>query len=622
MPVCGNGLREAGEECDDGNASDADACDTSCRRTCGDGVVQPTETCDVAIASGPGSCPTSCAPADPCVRGTLSGAGSCWALCSFTMRTSSATGDGCCLPGDWREEDGDCPTSSCGSGTVESWERCDTAIASGAGTCPMACDDGMVCTRDVLSGAGTCTAACSATDIRDPIAGDGCCPAAHDSRTDSDCVPVLRCEPRMRVASSVSDDASDLVLGRDRSGAIVAAWVERRGGGFSDAIDWSRLDAATGAWAARPAIDSLVSDRAAELALAHDRGGDLVAAWVEERSGLSDAIDWSRLDPATDAWSTEDAVDALVSDDADDLRLEHDRAGDLVAAWIESRGSGLSDAIDWSRLDPATDAWSVETAIDGLVSDAAADLVLDHDRAGDLVAAWVERRGSGLSDAVDWSRLDPASDVWSVEAAISGLVSEEADDLRLAHDAAGDLVAVWIERDPSFGADAVDWSRLDPATDAWTVEPYVTSLVSDEARDLALVHDRAGDLVAAWVARETSSSDAVDWSRLDRTTPRWSTEVTIDTLISDDAAIVRLHRTSSGDLLALWAVLDPSFGGIDWSRLDEGTGRWTASRSLDTFTTVTDIEVIAGPPGQTIVAWIAHDSTFSDSIESAVCGVW
>src|SRR5215831_6689960 len=46
--VCGNGIQEVGEECDDGNLDDTDGCLSSCKRnTCGDGKVHlGTEECD------------------------------------------------------------------------------------------------------------------------------------------------------------------------------------------------------------------------------------------------------------------------------------------------------------------------------------------------------------------------------------------------------------------------------------------------------------------------------------------------------------------------------------------------------------------------------------------------
>jgi cysteine-rich repeat protein len=45
--VCGNGIIDGCEECDDGNAVDSDGCPNSCQlRFCGDGVLDPSEDCD------------------------------------------------------------------------------------------------------------------------------------------------------------------------------------------------------------------------------------------------------------------------------------------------------------------------------------------------------------------------------------------------------------------------------------------------------------------------------------------------------------------------------------------------------------------------------------------------
>jgi cysteine-rich repeat protein len=56
--TCGNGMVEAGEECDDGNCVASDACNNNCKLPfCGDGVVQAPEVCD----DGNGEvCPPDC----------------------------------------------------------------------------------------------------------------------------------------------------------------------------------------------------------------------------------------------------------------------------------------------------------------------------------------------------------------------------------------------------------------------------------------------------------------------------------------------------------------------------------------------------------------------------------
>jgi hypothetical protein len=102
--------------------------------------------------------------------------------------TATTAGDGCCPAGANATTDSDC-AASCGNGVLEAGETCDTAIATGAGACPMTCDDMQSCTTDTLANGGTCTASCAHAAITAAHDGDGCCPAGATSVTDSDCLP-------------------------------------------------------------------------------------------------------------------------------------------------------------------------------------------------------------------------------------------------------------------------------------------------------------------------------------------------------------------------------------------------------------------------------------------------
>lgn len=62
--VCGDGIRQAKEECDDGNRNNADGCSNACRLArCGDGIVQKREECDKGKENSntqPDACRVSC----------------------------------------------------------------------------------------------------------------------------------------------------------------------------------------------------------------------------------------------------------------------------------------------------------------------------------------------------------------------------------------------------------------------------------------------------------------------------------------------------------------------------------------------------------------------------------
>jgi len=79
-PVCGNGLIEIGEACDDGNNSDGDGCSAECQVEpfCGDGMVEEPEICDDGNNSDGDGCEADCTLTPPiCGNGVLEGDEQC-----------------------------------------------------------------------------------------------------------------------------------------------------------------------------------------------------------------------------------------------------------------------------------------------------------------------------------------------------------------------------------------------------------------------------------------------------------------------------------------------------------------------------------------------------------------
>ncbi|MSP26029.1 MAG: DUF4215 domain-containing protein, partial [Myxococcales bacterium] len=100
--LCGDGVVEAAEQCDDGNTVDTDACRTACvAAECGDGVVHKgKEGCDDGNASDTDECLTTCVSAtcgdgivqaevEECDDGNASDTDECLTTC-----VSATCGDG------------------------------------------------------------------------------------------------------------------------------------------------------------------------------------------------------------------------------------------------------------------------------------------------------------------------------------------------------------------------------------------------------------------------------------------------------------------------------------------------------------------------------------------------
>ncbi|MEZ4459792.1 MAG: hypothetical protein R3E66_08685 [bacterium] len=77
---------------------------------------------------------------------------------------------------------------TCGDGQLDPDEYCDSAIPTGAGSCPNACPPQGACTLGIIQGnAATCSARCEYNVVTSCADDDGCCPEACDYVTDSDC---------------------------------------------------------------------------------------------------------------------------------------------------------------------------------------------------------------------------------------------------------------------------------------------------------------------------------------------------------------------------------------------------------------------------------------------------
>ncbi len=168
--ACGNGVVEAGEVCDDGNAATGDGCDLNCMATgCGNGVMTGAEACDDGNAVSGDGCDNNCTITE-CSNGVLTAGEGC-------DDGNTVDGDGC---------DRNCTVTGCGNGVVTVDEVCDdgnpingdgcdnnctiTECGNGVPTAGEGCDDG-----NTADGDG-CDSNCTVTACGNGVvtAGEGC----------------------------------------------------------------------------------------------------------------------------------------------------------------------------------------------------------------------------------------------------------------------------------------------------------------------------------------------------------------------------------------------------------------------------------------------------------------
>ena len=123
-PDCGDTQVDPGEDCDDGNKDDTDACTNTCKSAaCGDGIVGPGEACDDANNIDDDDCSNICA-APGCGDGVLQNAEQC-------DDANNIDTDACLNT---------CKLATCGDGVVhDGLEACDDANNIETDTCTFEC---------------------------------------------------------------------------------------------------------------------------------------------------------------------------------------------------------------------------------------------------------------------------------------------------------------------------------------------------------------------------------------------------------------------------------------------------------------------------------------------------
>ncbi|MEI8254254.1 MAG: DVUA0089 family protein [Deltaproteobacteria bacterium] len=255
---CGDGLRDTGETCDDGNVTAGDGCSATCileagftctgtpsvcATTCGDGVAAGTEGCDDGNTTASDGCSATCViePGWACT-----GAPSiCTGNCGDGIRSGAETcddgnataGDGCSTAcavetGYHCTGSPSVCTTLCGDGVGGGTEACDDGNTAAGDGCSATCttEAGYTCTGAPSTCTGTCgdgiRVGAEACDDGNTTAGDGCsatCTAeAGYTCTGTPSACATSCGDAVRAGTEACDDGN----GVSGDGCAAACTVE------------------------------------------------------------------------------------------------------------------------------------------------------------------------------------------------------------------------------------------------------------------------------------------------------------------------------------------------------------------------------------------------------------
>ena len=253
-PHCGDGVMNGPEQCDDGNASNTDACLTTCAAaSCGDGFVRAgVEACDDGNTSNTDACLNTCAIAscgdgfvhagvEACDDGNASNSDACLNTCVI-----ATCGDGFTQAGVEECDDGNlsntdaclnvCRSATCGDGFTEAGvEGCDDGNKVDNDACTntcvsSTCGDGVV-QADVEQcddGNRIDTDGCR-NNCLPAACGDGVVEAGSEECDDGNTMPGDGCDAQCNVETMTPDGPRDgggcCQSSRDASGTMILAML-------------------------------------------------------------------------------------------------------------------------------------------------------------------------------------------------------------------------------------------------------------------------------------------------------------------------------------------------------------------------------------------------------------
>nr|WP_276602850.1 fibrinogen-like YCDxxxxGGGW domain-containing protein [Nannocystis pusilla] len=223
-PVCGNGVIEAGEACDDGNDDNTDTCVEGCQEaSCGDGFVGPGEACDDGNDADDDACNNACAPAS-CGDGVVQAGEDC--------DDANAIDTDACLS--------NCAAATCGDGFVrDGVETCDDANADDSDECTTLCA-APTCADGIQSG-GESDVDCGGPECDPCELADNCnegSDCGSGSCDQGQCVVSASCKAIKQAQPNATDGLYDIDADGAGPGAPFKVWCDMTtdGGGWSLAI--------------------------------------------------------------------------------------------------------------------------------------------------------------------------------------------------------------------------------------------------------------------------------------------------------------------------------------------------------------------------------------------------
>jgi hypothetical protein len=375
---------------------------------------------------------------------------------------------------------------------------------------------------------------------------------------------------------------------RDDSRAHETVWTSRRN--------------ADRRWSV-PEIVEFSQGHARAVQLAADGAGAVTVIWVQQELNLSGL--WANRYIPGEGWQQPVRVEPVAGElYAPQLAL--DASGRGFALWERRQGNRLG--VRASRYTPE-DGWGPPRDIDAGAGDALSPRLAVHVD-GSAIAAWSRRDSTG-SRRIATARFVPGAG-WGRADGIS-TVGEDAYDVQVAMDAAGDAIATWEQE---IDGEETILARRFEAGVGWSA-PVQLEMDGEEGYGPRLAVSPGGSAVVAWIRADGETGTIV----AARYTPERGWERPLTVQGGEFLYVFDLHVAASarGGALAAWCQTYGSRNNVWYARFDSDTG-WRAPVLAENRTgSAHRPRAAAGPSGSFGLIWKTVDAPLP---EHALYSLW
>ncbi|MCD6498296.1 MAG: DUF4215 domain-containing protein, partial [Deltaproteobacteria bacterium] len=542
-PVCGNGVVEEGEECDEG-ASNSDtepgACRTDCTRPgCGDGVIDPWEECDGTELAG-ASCES---------LGYLGGDLACGGDCRFDK-------SGCQAP------------PECGNGVVEDGEECDGGVANADtydATCTThcrypSCGDGIrqqgeECDFGSLN-SDLVPDACR-TDCSLPACGDMVADSGEDC-DDGNGTAYDGCDAcsysDIMVNTEWREDQGYPVVAAADDGRFVVVWQSYGQDGSGYGVYGQRYDAVGNALGGEFRVNTTTADQQDHPSVSMDATGDFVVVWQSSgQDGSGYGVYGQRYDASGNALGGEFRVNTTTANTQEMPSVSMDATGDFVVVWESYGQDGSGYGVYGQRYDASGNALGGEFCVNTTTADDQGYPSVSMDAAGDFVVVWQSLNQDGPGYGVYGQRYDAAGAIQGNEFLVNTTTAEYQWWPSVSMDAAGDFVVVWESQNQDGDRAGVYGQRYDAAGNTLGNEFLVNTTTAESQWGPSVSMDATGDFVVVWQGHGQDGDRAGAYGqRYDAVGNALGGEFRVNTTTASDQWWPSVSMDATGDFVVVW----------------------------------------------------------------------